>query len=160
MIHRNKITEIAFKIIKPKNDGLKSFKIMHPHREWGVGLLVAVLIFAASSFWSAKTYLEYRDVSFAEEEGSVAAAPVYRATLVENAFDIFAGKNIKFKNLTDFSSVPDSGILEVSTSTTVLDLEDNISTTTDSINASSETEAPVSTTTGENINEMPAIKMD
>lgn len=119
MIHRNKISEIARKLVKSNNVNLRSLQIMHPHREWGIGLLIATLIFVGSGVWSAKNYLLYRNFSFNNDFKTETDPVVYRETLVKSALSIFADKKINFDELSNKDTKPIEVIAPNSTSTNI-----------------------------------------
>jgi hypothetical protein len=159
MIHRNKISEIARKLVKPNNISLRSLQIMHPNREWGIGLLLAVLIFAGSGIWSAKTYLSYRNFSVDEDVEIETSTVVYRETLVENALKIFASKKLNFDELADKENTPLETSVPSATSTDVEVSEDELikvasGTSDSSIELDSGTSSP------KLVNDLPILSND
>lgn len=91
MINKKQINQFAKRIISTQQ-GLTNQQLMHPRREWVIGVLVAICIFVASIAWSSFKYFEYQDID--QQLVSQPAAPlvVYRAALVEEALKAFAGK--------------------------------------------------------------------
>ena len=91
MMNKKEITKFAKQIVRAQQ-GLKNHQLMHPRREWMVGVLVAVGIFAASAAWSAAKYFEYQN--FEQQSVSQPEAPVavYRETLVIEALTAFEEK--------------------------------------------------------------------
>lgn len=83
-MNRQQFTQMAKRILQKQN-GLQSPQIMHPAREWGVGLFVGGLLFIVSAGWSAQMYLQYRAVSVDESGSPDDRAVVYRASLVDEA---------------------------------------------------------------------------
>lgn len=90
-MNRTDIKEFARRVFKgekrPKNP-----QLMHPNREWSTGILVAIVLFAVPMVWSARTYLEYREVSVEAVQPDEDAVVVYRESLVETALTIFSEK--------------------------------------------------------------------
>jgi len=80
------------KSIFNSDKGLQAPKLMHPVREWTIGLLAGILILIGTGVWSAQTYIFYRNtgnISYASVETEVV---VYRASLVEVALTNYANK--------------------------------------------------------------------
>lgn len=82
-----------------KQSGLRDPQIMHPEREWIVGILVALLIFFFCMFWSIYAYIENKNVSFEEANTSGTEEVVYRESLVKEALEIFAERKVVLDSL-------------------------------------------------------------
>lgn len=87
MINRNEFTKIAKKILG-SNKQLRTPEIMHPNREWSLGLFVAIMIFCGTAFWSAQTYKAYQNTSVDLSDKNEESA-VYRELLVKAALEKF-----------------------------------------------------------------------
>lgn len=98
MINKKEITAFAKNILHSKK-GLRSPQIMHPAREWQLGLGIALGIFAVCAYFSVQTYVEYRNIDLTLEDDGVAAATVYRGSLVEAALGEFSARAAKYDNL-------------------------------------------------------------
>lgn len=99
MMNKQQFTEIAKKVLHP-NNGLVSPKLIHPGREWLIGVTVAAVIFGVIAAWSAQMYLEYKDTTVAEVTETEVA--VYRTALVNSALDDFSVRTDKHE---DFISI-------------------------------------------------------
>ena len=96
---------MAKKIFK-SDKGVKNLKLMHPKREWGVGILAGLFILGGSGFWSANTYISYRNqanLTSGSVEGEVI---VYRASQVEAALSAYAERIVKYEALVRGNSLP------------------------------------------------------
>jgi len=124
MMNKEEFTKIAKGIIK-SSKGLQSPKIIHPNREWFTGLLITLLIFAASGVWSAQMYLQYRDTSVTENVEASDEGVVYREAMVNSALEDLAERQNNYDDLVSYfvtnSSVEEIIVkeeeVEVSTST-------------------------------------------
>lgn len=97
MKNKQKIKEIAKKILKSQK-GIRSPQIMHPTREWLVGLLIAIIIFGSSAIWSVFMYREYKNVSITDG-GANTETIVYRESLVNAALQEFSERQKKHNDL-------------------------------------------------------------
>ncbi len=81
-------------------------QIMHPDREWAIGLFVAALIFAVSGYWSIQTYLSNRS---ATAHGVVddKTETVYRASIVKEALETVRNRERELQNLTQSVAIPE-----------------------------------------------------
>lgn len=136
MINKKGFTEAAKNILKHKK-GLSNIKIMHPAREWGIGLLVAVFIFTFSILWSTNTYSQYRDISIISSGSDDSRVVVYRETLVKDALAKSEERNDIYRNLTSSHELEEQivDLLEeaststsTSTSTSSPELGDDVQT--------------------------------
>lgn len=99
-------------------------KLMHPKRDWLIGLLVGIIIIMIMIGWSAYTYLDKRSVIGDTTSDVQAEVPLYRADVVADALEIFAARRDMFIQL-EQSGSPTSVTLEGSE-------VQNVSTTTSS----------------------------
>lgn len=97
MIHKALFSEMAKKVFRHER-GLRDPHIMHPEREWLIGLLVMVLVFAISAGWSAQVYLKNKNVS-AEEPVVNGGEAVYREPQVKEALKIAQQRENELKGL-------------------------------------------------------------
>jgi hypothetical protein len=131
MMSKLTVKSIAKRILGSSSE-LQSPKLMHPVREWFVGLAVATTIMLVGGVWSAQTYLQYQDVSLANEDSSETPAVVYRASLVEAALAEFAARNAEYEALLrEAGANPTTSPVSTSTEdVTITDPEDTDATTT------------------------------
>ena len=118
------IQDLAKKLFR-HNQGLQSAQLMHPKRDWLLGVLVGLLIIILMIGWSAYTYLEKRDAIGLNNSSAQAEIPVYRSDTVEDALALFEQRKEAFVQLSqsDTPAVPIEPVDDVSSATT--------STTTD-----------------------------
>lgn len=145
MIHKTDIKRFARKVFKgqkrPKNP-----ELMHPSREWIIGLLVAFVMFFGTAAWSAQTYLEYRDVSIGDNQQEQETVVVYRESLVNAALEIFSERESTLNSL--LASTPPVVLeptleVEDTATSTVSEVVEDI----DDVNTDSENATETATTT-------------
>lgn len=125
MIHKTSFSEMAKKVFRHER-GLRDLQIMHPEREWLVGLLVMVLVFATSATWSAQVYLKNKNVSAAPTttgEGE----NVYREPQVKEALRIAQVQEDELRGLLGAApTAPPAGeeTRATSTATTTTEMEE------------------------------------
>lgn len=78
---------------------VRSPQLLHPTREWFIGLAVAAVIFTGSAFWSAQMYLVHRDESVVAEPLKEVEVVVYREAVVAEALARFAAKEARYAEL-------------------------------------------------------------
>ncbi len=88
MMNKNEFTKMAKRILR-SSEGLHSPQLMHPSRDWIIGLLVAIVFFAAAAVWSSMTYLEYQEIAISNEDVTEVDIVVYRESLVEASLKEF-----------------------------------------------------------------------
>lgn len=129
--------------------GLRSPQLMHPAREWGIGLFIGVVIFAVSAFWSAQIYLSHREISIGDGGGTNSEVTVYRKTLVDAALAELEKRSAAHTELLPASS----GIVVEEAVEEEGDAEDEIletdEETTASSTATSETDSSIEEEDGE-----------
>jgi hypothetical protein len=151
MINKQKITNLA-KNFFHKEKTLKSPRLMHPKREWLIGLMVAVLLFIGTAGWSAYSYIYYRDFTPDNSDLETSEVTVYRESLVEEALNQYQQREQTYNDLLDQNFQPEELTTpENSTSTDVANTAtstNSIQTEASSTNGSSEpVDIPVPVTT-------------
>ncbi len=126
MINKLQFTEMAKRILR-KPTQLQSPQIMHPAREWAIGLLLGAIIFTVSAAWSAQMYLRYRDASVGEAKSPDKEMVVYREVMVDTALAKFEERNTKHKSL--FSGMS-AETVEIEAQ---VDVPDAVGTTTEEV---------------------------
>lgn len=91
------IKEVLKKISKHSKT-LQDTQLMHPEREWGIGLLVACIFFIAAASLSAYTYFKNQSVDV--YVGSTETEDVvYRESLVKEALERIENRARKIEEL-------------------------------------------------------------
>jgi hypothetical protein len=107
MIGKNEIKKIIGTVLHAKGNSLENHQIMHPVREWLVGLLIGFIVLGFGIFWSLDNYAQYNEVSLNDEIGS-ADVVVYRESIVKAAQADFAERVNEYerlkKELSEFAS--------------------------------------------------------
>jgi hypothetical protein len=121
--------DITRKFIHPER-GLKDPQIMHPEREWLIGLALMVTLFLCSALWSVGVYIANRDVVVDEAAAEAEIAAVYRESVVKTALDTFEKKDAELKHLLSGASPSIPAVPEVASTTEVV-LPEVIESSTD-----------------------------
>jgi hypothetical protein len=100
MINKQKITDLTKKFFH-KEKILKSPRLMHPKREWLIGLLIAALLFVGTAGWSAYSYIYYRDFTPDNSDLETNEVIVYRESLVEEALNQYQQREQTYSDLLD-----------------------------------------------------------
>lgn len=144
MITKNEIAKIAKQILK-RQRGLRDHQIIHPTREWFVGLAFSLLILIGGAMWSIFTYLEVSGRTVETTSTEVVTANVYRGDIVNAALVKFRERTDNFnqllENRIEFTLPAEPGESEPETEPDLGENESNIET------ASSTQDAPTSETT-------------
>lgn len=93
MMIKNDIKKMASKLWHHQK-GMRSYSIMHPEREWLIGLVVALGLVMAIGSWSAYTYLQNKLLIENGLEVEVVEEAVYRESFVEEAKELFRQRNV------------------------------------------------------------------
>ncbi len=131
MMHQELIKKVTSKILRNKRKTFFDRSIMHPEREWFLGIFVALLILGGGIFWSSKTYLQFSNVllTYQEEEEKV----IYRENMVETALSDFSARKEVYEKLkrdlignSIIDTIPAPAIEEVVPDATDVDSTDSV----------------------------------
>ncbi len=110
MKHKSTFSDLKEKLLHSRNS-LRSPQIMHPKREWEIGLLFGFLLLGGIAVWSSYMYLTYRSAE--STDTTVAATEItFNRSLIQEALDGFVTR----KNEHDVLLAP-AAALPVATST-------------------------------------------
>jgi len=82
-----------------KTQGYPDRRIMHPHREWGSGILVFAVIVIVGGIFTGKVFISYLEVTATPDETG-SSIPRYRESSVREAIDLYQKKEEIYTNLT------------------------------------------------------------
>lgn len=115
MNYKTYITRLKHTLLK-KKPVVRDPQLMHPEREWAIGLFVAALIFSVCGLWSIYAYLNNRSASALPVEDT-SGQTVYRESVVKEALEIVAQRKETFEALTSESHTPQAIPEEIATTT-------------------------------------------
>jgi len=98
------IKEMSRKLFKAKA-GFKHKNVLHPKRDWMLGIFVGVCITTVITVWSGYTYIANRDGGRVEEE-IVVKNPNYQTALVEQALEVFKERATNFDTIVSTTATP------------------------------------------------------
>ena len=124
-MNKKEITKAALKIFKHQR-GLHDPQIIHPHREWLVGVGLACAVFLALSWWSFVTYQKHSDSSTIGVVTAADGTVVYREALVLDALTEFDNKAETLDVLTN-NEPPEPSAFEIIPEETVATSSDPLS---------------------------------
>jgi hypothetical protein len=79
-------------------------KILHPNRDWFIGVVIAVCLVAGIAAWNGYIYFSNRDGGATDTE-IIVANPRYQAELVDQALSIFESRSKNFLIISANSSL-------------------------------------------------------
>lgn len=83
---------MAQKILKHSR-GLRDHKMMHPEREWLIGLAIALSLFTITAYASIYTYWKDKNMTSSSDTTVSEDSVTYRASLVRDALKRFETRN-------------------------------------------------------------------
>jgi len=100
-----------------RSQGYPDRQLLHPQREWGIGVLMFIVVVMAGSAFVATIFVQYRDLSLAQ--GNVEESiPQYRAVIVQDALELYRARTEEYQQLRgEVISVPDETTSSTGTST-------------------------------------------
>lgn len=106
-------------------------KILHPNRDWFIGVVIAVCLVAGITTWNGYTYFSNRDGGATDTEITI-VNPRYQAELVDQALGLLESRS---KN---FSIISANSLLQPAQTETVPTIETNTTTATGTTDVSTE----------------------
>jgi hypothetical protein len=88
------LQKMARNLFKPKT-GSSFVKILHPERDWFIGVGIAFCIVAGITIWNGYTYFANRDGGASDTEITI-TNPRYQAELVDQALNVFESRSKNF----------------------------------------------------------------
>lgn len=98
MIENNAVKKMVNSILHNRQNTLSDRDIMHPEREWFLGISAGAIILASAIFWSVNTYSQFNNIS-APDSGEQEKNALYKAQLVETALTDFTDRKKMYNNL-------------------------------------------------------------
>lgn len=145
MMKSSDFKQIAKKLIK-QQQGLHDVQIMHPAREWHLGIMLALLIVGSSVIYSTSTYYKNKRADMADITIVESDPVVYRENMVAEAL----------ANLQKRDSIRESLINEMPVPVEVADLEIATSSPAEEVGTSTEATEEVEETEAEEVPTIPA----
>lgn len=136
----NTIAKFARDVFTKKKT-LAANRLIHPHRDWAIGLFLGGCILVGIMAWSAYMYVSNRSGDNAQEKVDPASLPVYRAATIEQAIELFQKKETAYNSLKQQVIVPPVIIEETTEEVST----DSNTSSTDVLPATA-TSTPVTTT--------------
>ena len=98
MIENNPIKKMVSGILRNRKKAHFDKNIMHPQREWFIGVFLGLVILGVGIAWSVSTYMQFKNVSLsslATEEENV----VYKESVVDTALADFEVRKKSYEDL-------------------------------------------------------------
>jgi hypothetical protein len=105
MIDKKDIKKFARELVK-FDKGIKNPKLMHPSRDWQIGILSGVVLLSGATLWNLDTYFEYREDNSISQTEEVTDSVVYRETLVKSALDSYQERALTHQELRSSEPAP------------------------------------------------------
>lgn len=137
MIHKKAIRKIAKDIFK-FDKGIPNPKLMHPARDWQIGIIFGLVAFIAVSWWNFNTYLTYREDIVVEQLDSSGDDIVYREALVTATLESYDDMRETHQSFLQTNEAP-----PVVPEESPVEVDDEIDTSTSTIQTSIEEEEVV-----------------
>lgn len=99
MIDKNIVKKIANHIFHPHKKEFIDNNLMHPEREWSIGLMFGIVLVLAGGLWSVNSYLLYNEVSIENVDSSTPDLFVYRASVVNEVLNNFSERKKIYDSL-------------------------------------------------------------
>ena len=130
MLSKDDIKKLAKRIVH-QQQGRRTHQIMHPERDWLIGVGLAVVIVMSSAVWSGSRYVETRDIISYGVTAEAEDAAVYRESHVKTALEIagtrmYLDENSAAPQYVDTDVATSTATSTATTSESVTDTEESI----------------------------------
>lgn len=109
------IFKSLLKKLERQKKGLSDPRIMHPEREWAIGIVAMILVFLGSAYWSSQVYLKNRNVTSAEVPTDEVV--VYKEGIVTDVLKRFEKNDETYRQLTQGIAVTEDLPVKVASTT-------------------------------------------
>jgi hypothetical protein len=138
MMNKKEFKKIAREIFR-MDKGIPNPKLMHPARDWQIGLGLGAIILVSVSWWNLDTYLTYREDTVIEQTENTGENIVYREALVSAALESFEEIDKTHQSLRNFNQSPEESATETPSESEIeTNADENISTSTDEVEIESD----------------------
>ncbi len=103
-------------------------RLMHPEREWAIGLSIAIVIFIGAAFMSVYTYFSNQTISVYTTTTETTEDIVYRESIVKEVLGTIEDRAVTLEELQ--SGVSPGTEPDAETSTSTIESETSVATTT------------------------------
>jgi hypothetical protein len=86
-------------LVSPRNEALSDHHLMHPEREWFIGLGVGCIILAGGLYWCLHIYWLYNDKTVAGESNALNQQNIYDEAIVKQALTEFSSRKERYDGL-------------------------------------------------------------
>ena len=117
MIETKDIKKMVAHIVR-RDKGIVDTNIMHPTREWFIGLGITIVIVAVGTWFSFYIYTSNQN-EMSKEVVIVQSAVPYNATVVSKALETFTAKQKKYNEILGGNNTAELPKVETSATTTI-----------------------------------------
>ena len=97
MIDKKNLIKMAKAIVRHDN-GYPDKRLMHPQREWFIGLVLFVVVVLIGSFFAGNIFITYQNIDTSKGD-SGKSIPVYRQTIITDALDRYKTHTKEYEQL-------------------------------------------------------------
>lgn len=98
MIDKKDIIKMAKHVFK-RGKGVPDKRLMHPRRDWTIGMIVFALILIGGSYFGAVSYNQYKEIDTTGGDPGV-TIPKYNASRIEETISLYGKLEEQFNMLT------------------------------------------------------------
>ena len=103
---KTQIIKMADHVFK-RSRGIPDKRLMHPRREWAIGIILFAIILIAGSAMSAQSFNRFRNIDTSNGEADI-TIPLYNQVLVTEVINEYSARAAEYKDLiNDTSLVPE-----------------------------------------------------
>jgi len=81
-----------------KSRGYPDRRLMHPQREWFIGIVLFMIVVALGSLFAGDVFVKYRNISV-EDGDSGESIPRYRDAIIQNALESYQARTETYDTL-------------------------------------------------------------
>ncbi len=121
MKYKLRVKEIIKKISK-RSQSLQDTQLMHPHREWVIGLVVGFAFFILAAFLGAYTYFKNQSIDM-QAQGVESEEVIYRESLVTEVLEAIDARAKNLEKLRGIAPEIPTQPTPIATSTELIESE-------------------------------------